>query len=149
MQKINPLLCFFLVFLFRNTATFSQSKNLVETIAALDSIFFTAYNTCDLATQSELYSDSIEFYHDQGGLITSKKELLEGTRKNICGKVTRELVKGSVEVSPIAGYGAVEIGMHIFHNSQEKNQVPHPSRFVIVWKNNNGNWRITRVISTH
>lgn len=127
----------------------AQSDSLYHTIAKLDSIFFTAYNSCDLQTQDDLYSSDIEFYHDKGGLITSKNEILEGTRKNICGKVTRELVKGSLEISPIPGYGAIEVGMHQFHNNQEKDQVPHPSRFVIIWRYKNKQWKITKVISLH
>jgi ketosteroid isomerase-like protein len=129
--------------------TSAQSKTLYQTIAELDSIFFTAYNTCDLKKQAEFYSDSIEFYHDQGGLISSKQAILEGTERNICGKVTRELVKGSIEVSPIPNYGAVEIGMHMFHNNQEKGQVPHASRFVVIWQNRGDRWTIEKVISLH
>ena len=128
---------------------FSQEDKLYETIIKLDSTFFHAYNTCDIDKQADFYSDSIEFYHDHGGLTTSKQDILAGTRKNICGKVTRELVKGSVDVSPIPGYGAVEIGMHMFHNNQEKDQIPRPSRFVIIWRNKDGKWTITRVISLH
>ena len=129
--------------------TSAQSKTLYQTIYELDSIFFTAYNTCDLKKQAEFYSDSIEFYHDQGGFIKSKQLILEATEKNICGKVTRELVKGSIEVSPIPNYGAVEIGMHMFHNNQEKGQVPHPSRFVVIWRNRGDKWTIEKVISLH
>ncbi|MBV9987530.1 MAG: nuclear transport factor 2 family protein [Chitinophagaceae bacterium] len=127
----------------------SQDKTLTETIIKLDSIFFGAYNHCDLETQAYYYSDSIEFYHDKGGLTTSKKEIMEAIRNNICGKVTRELVKGSIEVSPIPGYGAIEMGLHMFHNNQEKDQVPHPSKFIIIWRNQNNRWSITRVISLH
>jgi RNase P protein component len=127
----------------------SQTDKLYQTVVKLDSTFFNAYNTCDMATQTSFYSDSIEFYHDKGGLSTSKKDILDATKRNICGKVTRELVKGSIEVSPIPGYGAVEIGMHMFHNNQEKDQVPHPSKFVIIWRNQDEKWTITRVISLH
>ncbi len=137
----------FVSFIF--SAAHSQSNSLYETIAKLDSTFFAAYNHCDISMQSELMSDSIEFYHDRGGLSTSKAEIMEAIQKNICGKVTRELVKGSIEVSPIPGYGAVELGMHMFHNNQEKNAVPHPSKFVIIWRNKNDRWTITRVISLH
>ena len=129
--------------------SYSQTDKLYQTIVTLDSTFFNAYNTCDMEKQAEFYSDSIEFYHDKGGLTTSKQQILEATKKNICGKVTRELVKGSIEVSPIPGYGAVEIGMHMFHNNQEKNQIPHPSRFILIWRNTDGRWTITRVISLH
>ena len=128
---------------------FSQADTLYQTVINLDRDFFNAYNTCDIEKQASFYSDSIEFYHDKGGLTNSKQEILNATRKNICGKVTRELVKGSIEVSPVPGYGAVEIGMHMFHNKQEKDQVPHPSKFVIIWRNKDGKWSITRVISLH
>lgn len=138
-----------MVLVFSNALIQAQSDNLYQTIINLDSTFFAAYNNCDINKQIEFYSDSIEFYHDQGGLMTSKKDLIEATKKNICGKVSRELVKGSIEVSPIANYGAVEVGMHIFHNNQEKNQIPHPCRFIIIWKNHENKWTITRVISLH
>ena len=71
-----------------------DSQELYDTIVHLDSVFFSAYNSCNIDVQSAFYSDSIEFYHDQGGLITSKQEILDATKRNICGKVTRELVKG-------------------------------------------------------
>jgi len=144
-KKISLLI----VFSFCVSSGYCQSKELYETIVKLDSIFFAAYNTCNIAKQTEFYSDSIEFYHDISGLTTSKKEVLESTKKYICGKVTRELVKGSIEVSPIPGYGAVELGSHMFHNSQDKSGVPHPSKFVIIWQNQGGRWTITKVISLH
>jgi hypothetical protein len=127
----------------------SQSKDLYKTIVHMDSIFFHAYNTCDLETQASIYSDSIEFYHDKGGLMTSKKNILDATKKNICGKVTRELVKGSIEVYPINGYGAVEMGLHKFHNNAEKNAVSKASKFIIILQNKNDKWIISRVISLH
>lgn len=135
--------------LFCSSRSYAQSTELYQTIVKLDSTFFHAYNTCDLPTQEAFYSHSIEFFHDRTGLETSKKKIMESIQKNICGKVTRELIKGSIEVSPIPGYGAVELGMHQFHNNQEKNATPHPSRFIILWRNNNDKWTITKVISLH
>ncbi len=127
---------------------YSQSTELYNKVVELDSIFFQAYNNCDLAKQAAFYSDSIEFFHDKSGLSTSKKDILENTKKYICGKVTRTVVKGSIEVSPIPGYGAVELGSHTFYNNVE-NTTSNPSKFVIIWKNTNGNWTITKVISLH
>ncbi|OIR08317.1 hypothetical protein GALL_94850 [mine drainage metagenome] len=117
----------------------------------MDSIYFTAYNNCDMQTQESLFSDSIEFYHDKGGLSTSKKDILDAIKKNICGKVTRELIKGSIEVYPINGFGAVEMGLHRFHNNREpeSNQPKEGSKFIIIWHNKNSKWEITRVISLH
>ena len=129
-----------------------DDQPLYDTIVQLDSLFFDAYNTCsvNLDKYALFYSDSIEFYHDKGGLMTSKAELVEATKKNICGKVTRELVKGSIEVYPIKGFGAIEMGLHKFHNSEEPAGTPSKvGRFVIIWENKNGEWKIKRVISLH
>jgi ketosteroid isomerase-like protein len=132
-----------------NDSLASASDLLYDSIVAMDAAWEDAYNNCKLTRMEELMSDDLEFYHDEGGLMTSKKLLMEALQKNICGKVTRELKKGSIEVSPIPGYGAVELGMHAFHNNEEPNAPSHFSKFVHVWKKEKGTWRITRVISLH
>lgn len=124
-------------------------KQLYETILDLDKRFFDAYNTCDLETQRQLISEDVEFFHDKGGLATSKSQIIEAIKNNICGKVTRTLVSGSVEVYPIQGYGAVQIGEHKFFNNQEPDAKSIPSKFITIWKNDNGTWKMTRIISTH
>jgi len=63
--------------------------------------------------------------------------------------VTRELIEESVEVHDIAGFGAVEIGYHKFYNSQEPDARSIPSRFITVWKNTDGEWKMHRIISLH
>lgn len=118
-------------------------------IEELDSIFFTAYNTCDLNQQSELISEDIEFFHDKGGLSTSKSDIMEAMKNNICGKVTRELIKGSIEVYPILNYGAVQIGYHKFFNNQEPDAISNPSKFITIWKNENNTWQMSRIVSLH
>ena len=126
------------------------SKELYDTIAGLDSIFFNAYNNCKLDVMDSLISEDLEFYHDKGGLSTSKKDVMKGLKNNICGKVTRELLKGSIEVYEIKDYGAIEMGFHGFHNHQEKETGPtHFSKFVQIWRKVNNQWKLTRVISLH
>ncbi len=120
-----------------------------KTISTMDSIFFDAYNNCNMEKQKELYADNIEFFHDKGGLSTSKSEILEAIKNNICGKVTRTLIKGSIEVYPIHNYGAVEIGYHKFFNNQEPDAISNPSKFIIMWKYEEEQWQITKVISLH
>ena len=46
-------------------------------------------------------------------------------------------------------FGAVEFGLHQFHNSEEPNSKPKIGRFTIIWKNTNNNWKIVKVISLH
>jgi len=129
-----------------------DNQELYDTIVKLDSIFFAAYNNCsfNLEKYGSFYADNIEFYHDQAGLSTSKQDIIDGTKKNICGKVTRELVKGSIEVYPIKGFGAIEFGLHKFHNNQEpKGSKSKVGRFVIIWEHINNEWKIKRVVSLH
>lgn len=129
--------------------TNQEGTELYNDIVEMDKKYFAAYNTCDMDTQAALYDEDIEFYHDKGGLATSKTELLESLEKNICGKVTRELVEGSIEVYAIAGFGAVQIGMHKFYNNQEPNAISKPSKFITIWKKVGEGYKITRVISLH
>jgi hypothetical protein len=126
-----------------------QSQELYNTIVQMDSVYFKAYNACDMDKQAAIYADSIEFYHDGSGLETSKKALLAAIKENICGKVTRVLVKGSIEVYRIPDFGAVEIGLHRFINHAENNALSRPDKFVIIWRYRNDKWQITRVISLH
>jgi len=126
-----------------------ESKELYARIVHMDSVLFTAYNNCDMETQARIFSDNLEFYHDKGGLSTSKKDVLDGIKRNICGKVTRVLVPGSVEVYPIANYGAVEIGLHRFINHQESENPSKPDKFIMVWQQKGDSWQVTRVISLH
>ncbi|MCR9182834.1 MAG: nuclear transport factor 2 family protein [Flavobacteriaceae bacterium] len=124
-------------------------QELYETIVSLDKKLFDAYNSCDMDTQTALYSEDLEFFHDEGGLSTSKEELLIALKNNICDKITRTLIKGSIEVYPIKDYGAVEIGYHTFNDKKTPENKSKASRFVMVWKKTDENWTVTRVISLH
>jgi hypothetical protein len=125
-----------------------ESKALYDSILHMDSVWEDSYNNCRLDVQEQIISDNLEFYHDRTGLMTSKKALIDALKNNICGKVTRELLKGSIEVYPIENYGAVEMGYHRFHNKSE-NATGGYARFIEIWRHENGQWRITRVISLH
>jgi ketosteroid isomerase-like protein len=120
--------------------------DLFKQIQAQDAKLFNAYNNCDLDTLSSMVSDDLEFYHDKTGLAVGRQVFITAIKENICGKVTRELVAGSLEVDPIATYGAVEIGTHRFHHPGEPGNIGE-AKFVMLWQNKNGKWQVTRVIS--
>ena len=124
-------------------------QEIYDVIVSKDKEYFDAYNTCDMKTQGSLFSENIEFFHDKGGLSTSKQEILAALERNICGKVTRTLIPGSIEVYPINDYGAIEIGYHKFYNNQEPNAISNPSKFIMVWKKEGEEWIISKVISLH
>jgi hypothetical protein len=97
--------------------------------------------------QAAIYGDSLEFYHDKGGLMTSKQGILMRQKKHLW-QSNQRTGKGSIEVYSIKDYGAVEIGLHKFHNNQEPAGTPsEASKFIIMWQHKNTEWRITKVIS--
>ena len=122
-----------------------SQEELTHTITALDKQLFDSYNTCNIEKLGTLVTDDLEFYHDKTGLAVGKQVFLDAIKKNICGKVTRELVQGSLEVYPLDGYGAVEIGVHRFHHPGDSDV--GEAKFVQLWQYKDGAWKISRVIS--
>lgn len=125
-----------------------DSKELYAAIIHMDSLWEDAYNNCKMDVQGLLISDSLEFYHDRNGVMTSKAALLEAVKNNICGKVYRELLAGSIEVYPIHNYGALEMGYHRFHTRNDSTMSNY-ARFIHIWHQENGQWKMTRIISLH
>jgi ketosteroid isomerase-like protein len=119
---------------------------LFTTIKALDAKLFDAYNHCDLATVGAMVSDDLEFYHDQTGLTVGKAPFLLALKQNVCGKVERTLIESTLEVYPLKNYGAVEIGIHRFHHPNEPGNIGD-AKFINLWQNKDGVWKVTRVIS--
>ncbi len=132
----------------QGNASSTSSDPLFQTIAARDKTLFDAYNSCDLKALAAIVSDDLEFYHDKTGLAVGRAVFLDSIQKNICGKVTRELIPETLEVYLLAGYGAVEIGTHRFHHPGERNnEAVGDAKFVMLWRNQAGVWTLIRVIS--
>lgn len=139
---------FFGMLLLATVARGQQAPDdLSQTISRLDKQLFDAYNHCDLKTFRSLLDDNIEFYHDKTGLMIGGDAVTEAVKQNICGKVTRELVPGSLEVYPINNYGAVEIGVHRFHHPGGADDDVGEAKFIHLWQNKDGVWKVTRVLS--
>ena len=124
----------------------ASPQSLFDTVQSLDTKLFDAYNHCDLTTVSSMVAEDLEFYHDVTGFSAGRQSLLDGLKENICGKVTRELVPGTLEVYPIAHYGAVEIGVHRFHHPGDPTNIGE-AKFITLWQNEDGVWKITRALS--
>jgi hypothetical protein len=126
----------------------AKSDELFQTISRLDKQLFDAIDHCDMKTESSFWADDAEFYHDKNGLMKGGPQIVDAIKNNLCGKVKRELVPGTLEVDPLAGYGAVEIGVHRFlHPWQQDHGVVGEAKFIHVWRYEDGAWKITRVIS--
>lgn len=125
----------------------AQSGTLFQTVESLDSRLFDAYNHCDLKTLGAMVSDDLEFYHDQTGLSVGKDPFSAAIKQNICGKVQRTLVPGSMEVYPLKGYGAVEIGVHRFQHPGHPEDGVGEAKFITLWQKKDSAWKVTRAIS--
>jgi hypothetical protein len=125
----------------------TQPDSLFQTIQALDAKLFDAYNHCDLTTLGEMVADDLEFYHDKTGLMVGKAPFLAAIKQNICGKVERTIDAGAMEVYPLKGYGAVQIGVHHFRHPAHPEEGEGAAKFVTLWQNKDGVWKMTRAIS--
>jgi hypothetical protein len=128
----------------------ATEDTLFRQIAASDSAFFDAYNNCQLAKMESYFTRDIEFYHDQSGL-SRLAGVMDALRKNICGKVRRDPVPGTLEVYQLKGYGAVASGLHRFCDPKKYHTCAEgtsgDAKFVTLWRRQNGKWRMSRVIS--
>lgn len=118
---------------------------LTRTITALDTKVFDAYNTCDMDTFAQYFSEDVEFYHDKGGLSTSRDAVVNAVRNNICHKIRRERV-GAIEVYPIKDFGAIETGTHRFCQIAT-GKCEGMGKFLHIWRYRDGQWQLTRVVS--
>ena len=139
---------------FVNPAASQENKvarttpELFKEIAQMDSILFDAFNTQNMNKFKSLFTEDLEWFQDNGGLISYKKvfENFENTFKKDF-KLTRKLEKGSLEVHPVKDYGAIEIGVHQFHHIENGKDETGTFKFVMIWQKKDGLWKISRVIS--
>lgn len=140
------------------TSAFAQSQKerkvattqieLFNKVANLDSSLFAAYNSKNLDLMKTYFTKDIEWYQDNEGLIDFERVF--SNFQSIFNRdydLKRNLIKESLEVYPIEGYGAIEIGTHQFKQIENGKLEIGTFKFLMIWKNDNGNWKISRVIS--
>ncbi len=138
-----------------NLTLAAQGKNLPHTSSELykeielaDSILFQAFNRQDMITFKAMFTEDLEWFQDNDGLIPYKTifENFGNTFKNE-NKLSRVLVKGSLEVHPIKDYGAIQIGSHQFRHFENGKEEVGTFKFLMIWNKKDGNWKISRVVS--
>ena len=115
-------------------------------VVAFDIAFFTAFNTCDIATLERMTAPDLEFFHDQGGAMRSREKFIASVKQNVCQKFTRELIHPSFETWPLGKEGAIYSGTHRFCEFA-KTSCQGQGRFLHVLEERSGQLVVTRVVS--
>lgn len=126
----------------------ATSGELFETIVRMDNRVFEAFNAHDLERLMVLFTDDLEFYDDGSGLKN-----FSGTKEDFVKvfhdvpDLKRELLKESLEVYPLPGYGAIEIGEHRFCHQENDKPDCGVMKFAMVWRQTGETWKLARVLS--
>ena len=124
-----------------------QDKALFDIILKLDSTWFAAFNK-DLVVFSSYLDSSLEFYHDRSGLTFYADNIAAFKRiQTNTPDLKRELLKETMEVYPIPGYGAVQIAQHRFCHMENGKMDCGVFKFIHVWKKTEKGWKVTRIVS--
>ena len=137
-----------LAFLFLNTATAQEKKvaptstELYKEIEQMDTIMFEAFNKKEFDKFKSLFTEDLEWFQDNGGLLTYETVFTNFSNmfKNE-NKLTRKLVKGSLEVHPIKDYGAIEIGVHEFRHVENGKEEIGTFKFLMIWHKKDNQWK--------
>jgi hypothetical protein len=120
---------------------------LYSTIISLDKQAFDAYNKCDLDKFENYFDSDVEFFNDRTGLTDSRHAMIKAMR-SVCesGGMQRQLL--SATVYPLDFYGAIETGINRFYKVVNgKKQAVSTAKFIYIWKLDENEWKITKVIS--
>lgn len=116
----------------------------------MDSALFSAFNAQDVDRLATFFTPDLEFYHDKDGLNGYDTTMMNFQRlfeRNHDTGMRRDLVPGSLEVYPIGEFGALEVCLHRFCHEEDGQQDCGTFKNIMVWKNDGGQWKVTRVIS--
>jgi hypothetical protein len=115
---------------------------------------------CDQKRFRAMLTDDVEFYHDKDGFnMKSADDFMKAYTENCTRRADpttwrsrRELVPASLRIDPVPGYGAMEVGDHLFyerHGAQGAEKLVGKASFAMVWVlGADGKWRVSRVLSS-
>jgi ketosteroid isomerase-like protein len=127
----------------------ATSGELFETIARADAVVFDAFNAHDVTRLMEMFTDDLEFYDDGDGAPKGSSQVREDFQALFARvpDLHRELVRGTMEVYPLAGYGAIEVGEHRFCHAENGKADCGSTKFSMVWRHVGDKWKLSRVLS--
>lgn len=135
-----------------------EGPALTDAIAARDAEFFALlFDRCEPERMRAYLTPDFEMYHDRGGVVASDAEsFLADYRRNCeqrhapdAWRSRRELLRPTLNVHPVPGFGAIEDGEHQFYERRGDGpeRLAGHARFTQLWKLTPEGWRLARVFS--
>jgi ketosteroid isomerase-like protein len=126
----------------------NDAAALRELVLELDRRMFDAFNAHDVNELMSFFAPDLEFYHDKDGLL-DRGAVMTGFTRVFANNpdLRRDLVPGTVEVHPLPGYGALQVGRHRFCHTEDGKADCGTFAFVQVWRWSGGEWRVSRELS--
>lgn len=128
-------------------------KVIINSILHFDSLFWDAYNACDVDKMATFFTDDMEFYHDKGGFTRTKDAFIASVRTGMCGnpnwRLRRDPIEGTVKAFPLNNYGGLISGEHVFYINEtgKKEYLNGYGKFTQVWQYKDGHWKMSRILS--
>ena len=122
-------------------------SDLTQKILKQDSLFWQAYNACDVDRMINFVTEDLEFYHDKNGLTKGLESFKESLTNGLCAngpQMKRVVKEGTVEVFPLNGIGAIIRGEHYFYIGDKADGL---AKFTHIWAFSNNDWKMSRVLS--
>lgn len=142
----------------QETPKMPEGAALEAAIAAADTQFFHLFfDQCEPAAVEAMVAPDFEMYHDRGGVTGKGREDFVDRYAKDCAtragpdawRPRRALVRASLGVHPVPGFGAIEEGDHLFY--ERKGDGPEKlvgkAHFVQLWKWTATGWQLARVFS--
>ena len=141
--------------------TVPPQPELTAEIARADGALFKLFfeGPCDVARFRSMLTNDVEFYHDKDGFDVHNADEFAKQFEQRCKDLNdptawrsrRALVRSSLNVELIPGWGAMEIGDHLFyerHGATGEERLVGKASFSMVWVlGADRKWRLSRVLS--
>lgn len=134
-----------------------NNETLIKEGLKSDSLFWVAYNKCNVNDMMRFIPNDVEFYHDKGGITKGAADLKGTFQKNLCGNkdfhLRREAIDKTVQTFPMKKddklYGLIISGDHYFYINEtgKKEFRDGLAKFTDFWMLENGEWKMSRILS--
>jgi hypothetical protein len=156
MRYLCSLLYFFSCFFSLHAQ--SPNDSLMAGAIRADSVFWHAYNDCDISGMMQFVPINLEFYHDKGGITLGDSAFEASIKNGLCSdqrkyRLRREEVPGTNHAYPMMKegklYGVLMTGKHLFYISSngEKEYADGLAQYADLWLYENDKWQVSRVFS--